>query len=154
MRYWFDTEFIEDGKTIDLLSIAIVSEDGRELYLELLEADWSKASPWVKENVLPHLGKGPTVGREEAKLRVLEFIGADEPEFWAYYAAYDWVAFCQLFGTMMDLPKGWPMFCRDLKQMAGKIPLPKQGDGKEHNALNDARWTKAAWYFAKDRREE
>ena len=24
MRFWFDTEFIEDGKTIDLMSIGIV----------------------------------------------------------------------------------------------------------------------------------
>lgn len=29
MKYWLDTEFIEDGKTIDLVSIGIVSEDGR-----------------------------------------------------------------------------------------------------------------------------
>lgn len=32
MRYFFDTEFYEDGKTIDLVSIGIVAEDGRELY--------------------------------------------------------------------------------------------------------------------------
>lgn len=38
------------------------------------------------------------------------------PEFYAYYANYDWVAFCWLFGKMMDLPKGFPMYCRDLKQ--------------------------------------
>lgn len=144
MRYWFDTEFIEDGKTIDLLSIGIIAEDGRELYLEIAEADWSKASQWVKDNVLVHLGKGPTVGREEAKLRVLDFIGTDKPEIWAYYADYDWVALCQLFGTMMDLPKGWPMYCRDLKQLAGDTPLPEQGKG-EHHALADARWTRAAW---------
>lgn len=156
MRFWFDTEFIEDGKTIDLLSIGIVAEDGRELYLESLEADWSKASDWVKANVLPALGKGPTVGREEAKLRVLEFVseypittGPTKPEFWAYYADYDWVALCQLFGTMMDLPKGWPMYCRDVKQLCddlGNPPLPKQGKG-EHHALADAKWTRVAWEF-------
>lgn len=28
MRIWFDTEFIEDGKTIDLISIGLVREDG------------------------------------------------------------------------------------------------------------------------------
>ena len=39
------------------------------------------------------------------------------PEFYAYYADYDWVAFCWLFGKMMDLPKGFPMYCLDLKQM-------------------------------------
>jgi hypothetical protein len=52
MRYWFDTEFIEDGKTIDLISIGIVAEDGRERYWESSEADHSKANDWVRENVL------------------------------------------------------------------------------------------------------
>lgn len=41
----------------------------------------------------------------------------EPPEFYAYYADYDWVLFCSLFGTMMDLPKGFPQYCRDLKQM-------------------------------------
>ena len=39
MRYFLDTEFIEDGKTIDLLSIGIVAEDGRELYLQNVECN-------------------------------------------------------------------------------------------------------------------
>ncbi|MBC7845545.1 MAG: 3'-5' exoribonuclease [Flavobacterium sp.] len=39
------------------------------------------------------------------------------PEFYAYYADYDWVVFCWLFGKMIDLPKGFPMYCKDLKQM-------------------------------------
>lgn len=38
-------------------------------------------------------------------------------EFYAYYADYDWVLFCSLFGRMIDLPKGFPMYCKDLKQM-------------------------------------
>ena len=38
-------------------------------------------------------------------------------EFYTYYAAYDWVVFCWLFGKMIDLPKGFPMFSRDLKVM-------------------------------------
>jgi len=40
-----------------------------------------------------------------------------QPDFYAYYSAYDWVVFCQLFGTMNDIPKGFPMFCYDLKQI-------------------------------------
>src|SRR5688572_23767985 len=36
-------------------------------------------------------------------------------EFWAYYCNYDWVVFCWIFGKMMDLPAGFPMFCHDLK---------------------------------------
>ncbi len=42
-------------------------------------------------------------------------------EFNAYFADYDWVVFCSLFGTMMDLPKGFPMYCRDLKQEIDRI---------------------------------
>ncbi|MGH2666066.1 hypothetical protein [Flavobacterium sp.] len=41
----------------------------------------------------------------------------DYPEFYAYYADYDWVVFCWLFGKMIDLPAGFPMYCRDLKQV-------------------------------------
>lgn len=39
-----------------------------------------------------------------------------QPEFYGYFSDYDWVLFCSLFGTMMDLPEGFPMYCRDLKQ--------------------------------------
>lgn len=39
------------------------------------------------------------------------------PEFYAYFADYDWVVFCWLFGKMMDLPSGFPMYCKDLKQI-------------------------------------
>lgn len=38
-------------------------------------------------------------------------------EFYGYYSDYDWVLFCSLFGRMIDLPKGFPMYCNDLKQM-------------------------------------
>lgn len=150
MRFWFDTEFIEDGRTNDLLSIAIVCEDGRELYLENNEANLSRGNDWVQHNVIAHLdwlNHGTT--RLDIRDRVLAFVGTDKPELWAYYADYDWVALCQLFGTMMDLPKGWPMYCRDAKQwcdMLGNPKLPEQGKG-EHHALADARWTKQAWEF-------
>src|SRR5258708_14654710 len=59
MRYWYDTEFIEDGKTIDLISIGIVAEDGRELYLQSVEFDPRKASQWVKDHVLGYLKRCP-----------------------------------------------------------------------------------------------
>lgn len=67
--------------------------------------------------------------------------------FWGYYADYDWVVFCQLFGRMIDLPRGFPMYCRDIKQLCddlGNPPLPKQEKG-EHNALEDARWNKMVY---------
>lgn len=151
MKYWFDTEFIEDGNTIDLLSIGIVSEDGRELYLEP-HCDRSRASDWVKQNVLPHLS-GDVMPRHEVADAIMEFVG-DQPEFWAYYADYDWVALCQLFGTMMDLPKGWPMYCRDVQQLCDDLGNPKLPEraSTEHHALADAKWTREAWKFLQDRK--
>ena len=44
MKYWIDTEFIEQPYAIDLISVGLVAEDGRELYAESSEVDWSKAS--------------------------------------------------------------------------------------------------------------
>ena len=152
MRIWFDTEFIEDGKTIDLISIGLVREDGLEVYLENAECDLSKASDWVKGNVIPHLEYGAfSYNLRMLRDMVAAFVG-EKPEFWGYYADYDWVVLCQLFGTMMDLPKGWPMYCRDIKQLCdslGNPKLPEQGKG-EHHALADARWNRLAWEFLRD----
>lgn len=149
MRIWFDTEFIEDGKTIDLLSIGLVRDDGATYYAESAEADHSRADEWVRENVLSHLAGGEYVKpRAAIASDLIAFVGP-EPEFWAYYADYDWVALCQLYGRMIDLPKGWPMFCRDLKQLCvdmGNPHLPKQVTG-EHNALADACWNRSSHSF-------
>lgn len=158
MRYFLDTEFIEDGKTIDLISIGIVAEDGRNLYLQNIECDFSKASQWVQDNVFTHLDDfdlgtnkpildGVTFwySREDIKLSIISFIGTDQPQFWAYYADYDWVVFCQLIGAMIDLPESWPKFCRDLKQLAKQLGNPNLHELvdpsiDEHNALADAEW--------------
>jgi len=82
-----------------------------------------------------------------------------QPEFYAYYADYDWVVFCSLFGRMIDLPKGFPMYCKDLKQYFDDVQYlekynlkeqpnyPKQGN--EHNALDDARWNFKLFEFVK-----
>lgn len=154
MRIWFDTEFIEDGRTIDLISIGMVREDGAELYAEMTGVDFSLASDWVRANVLPHLdGRpigmgGPMMSRYQAAERIRSFAGSD-PEFWAYFADYDWVALCQLYGRMIDLPAGWPMYCRDLKQLADEMGV-ERGDYPadpelEHHALADARWNREVY---------
>jgi hypothetical protein len=152
-KWFLDTEFSEDGKTIDLISLAVVSDDGREYYWESEEFAHGRCNDWVKANVLPHLRGGSfatsrSVIASELAHAVLE--NDEQPEFWAYYADYDWVALCQLFGTMMDLPTGFPMYCRDLKQLmdergVAKTQLPAQA-GTEHNALNDARWNRDAYH--------
>jgi len=176
MKYFFDTEFIEDGKTIELLSIGIVSEDGREFYAENFNADHTKADDWVKENVIKHLwsrqsekspynawirdgGIGGLLYHKEIAYEVKQFLG-ESPEFYAYYADYDWVVFCQLFGRMIDLPEGFPMYCRDLKQTldeyANHLGLSADAvkcmdgyptQGNKHNALDDAKWNLALYNF-------
>lgn len=172
MRYFLDTEFIEDGKTIDLISIGIVAEDGREYYAVSTEFNPKKASDWVVENVLNPMGidrngwitspdlLSPTQKehylaqrtREQIKHEILIFCSPEKhgyPEFWSDFAAYDWVVFCQLFGTMMDLPKRFPMYCNDIRQLWNQKEcpeLPKQNTG-EHHALYDARWNKKAYDF-------
>lgn len=148
MKFFLDTEFIEDGRTIDLISIGVVREDGSTLYLESSECDRTKANDWVKANVLPHLSGEPGFSRKYIADRIATFVG-QKPEFWGYYADYDWVALCQLYGKMIDLPKGWPMYCRDIKQFCDELGNPKLPEQKstEHNALADAQWNHKAYEF-------
>lgn len=155
MRWFMDTEFDENGTTIKLISIALVSERGDEYY-RVLEDGWraEDCNEWVRENVVPHLFAGGAAIASRAvvaqDMRDLLLVpGQPKPEIWGYFADYDWVVFCQLFGRMVDLPEGMPMYCRDLKQeMArrniSKDMLPPQS-GTEHNALADARWIRDAY---------
>jgi hypothetical protein len=264
MKYFIDTEFLEglqtnggplfnfwigkkkDMPTIDLISIGIVAEDGREYYaiskdFNLKEAwnrfeldgDGSKTlrgqrKYWIRENILlpiylecvhgdsrnriPFSYSGMkwvlrTYGKTNKQIaeEIKEFcsIGTvvsnrglnirtytelndliktwievetiennypihfdNKPVFYGYYADYDWVVFCWLFGSMNSLPKNFPMYCVDLKQELERlnetlgyncdskgisykiqkhIDYPKQVN--EHNALADARWNEELFNF-------
>jgi hypothetical protein len=155
-RYYLDTEFIERGRQhpIELISIGIVCEDNREFYTVSSEFNPDHASQWVKDNVIAKLGdiNGFCSPVAQIAQEVRTFCDPDKygkQEFWGYYSDYDWVVFCQMFGSMIDLPKGWPMYCNDIKQLAmdlGNPQLPEQGKG-EHNALADARWNRIAHQF-------
>jgi hypothetical protein len=99
-------------------------------------------------------------------------IGNIDPDiqFYGYYADYDWVLFCSLFGTMMELPKGFPMYCKDLQQILDEKAESKKlewgsnakdfdmenhiktlpgypAQSNEHNALSDAKWNKELYHF-------
>ena len=55
LRYFLDTEY--NGWGGALLSLALVPDDGEELYLTL---DWDGAlEPWVERNVIPYLDTVP-----------------------------------------------------------------------------------------------
>lgn len=55
-RIFYDLEFLDDGKTIDFLSIGMTTEDGRESYYAVSkDCNLRKANEWVKSNVIPQL---------------------------------------------------------------------------------------------------
>jgi 3'-5' exoribonuclease-like protein len=188
-RVFYDLEFLEDGHTIELISIGMCTDDDRRYYAVNGDLDdTSRRDPdlrggyigktpwdrivehdWLVRNVVPHL---PVKGRPAATLggvfggkanargvqidhtnttvkprqvianEVRDFIQAAGPdvELWAWYGAYDHVALCQLWGRMIDLPDGVPMWTNDLRQerrRLGDPGMPAQ-DTPEHNALEDA----------------
>jgi hypothetical protein len=140
MRIFFDTEFIDDGKTVDLVSIGMVRDDGAEFYAEAAECDRAKGCEWVQKNVIAHL-TGPVLSRKQIVEEVKIFCGF-QPEFWAYYAAYDWLCLCQLFGRMLDVPQDWPNFVNDIQSLRSWKGVRDQPIQTEvaHHALHDARW--------------
>jgi hypothetical protein len=234
MKYFLDTEFIEGWKkpikwlptigsfnapyhSIQLVSISIVCEDGREYYAISNEYNPDDANYWVKVKVLApimrlnvpdkirrqtHIDKLVRFKVHGAKSNyriacdILEFIydpdglglkewlgftddyftelrsmvvdEAVRPEFYADYADYDWVLFCSLFGSMADLPKSFPMYCKDLNQSLDELAKRKAKkdcisvdealvllkkderfpkNENEHNALSDARYNFELYKF-------
>lgn len=162
----YDLEFLEDGSTIELISIGMAADDGREYYAvnKDMPIRRIRKHAWLMENVVPHLPKAhgdrrntmptswlfdyasPLVKpRERIADEVMDFIRAAGPDvqLWANYGAYDHVALAQLWGRMIDLPEGVPMFTHDIQQERSRLglrwdELPRQEAG-EHNALADAR---------------
>lgn len=152
MKYFIDTEFIDDGKTIDLISIGIVSEDNREFYAVSNEFDVAKlaANPWLVKNVWPTLPtfKHPKssrcacgighIDREHPAVRpraqiaraVEEFVtvgldldGGEEADLWGWFPSYDHVALAQLYGPMTKLPAGFPKRTNCIQQEAQRLEI-------------------------------
>lgn len=175
MKYFYDTEFHEDGKTIDFISIGIVCEDGRTLYRVSNEFDTRRVARhgWLMANVMNSIdhdqfitydfqGK-PAVrdiyvtdkaarSRDQIARDITDFVGADRnAEFWAWFSAYDHVCLAQIFGAMVDLPNMMPMYTNDLKTIMDitgvrHSMMPKQPEG-HHNALADAQMNVVRYNF-------
>lgn len=152
MRYFYDCEFIEDGRTIELVSIAVVAEDGREFYAVSTEFDPTRAIDWVRHNVLDKLPPPADKAwrsREQIRKDLYTFLTepAERIELWAWIAAYDHVALVQLWGDMRALPREIPRFTHELRQRwedLGSPPQPEQ-PADQHDALADARHNLARW---------
>lgn len=82
---------------------------------------YGKSSKQIASEIKEFIGYKP----EWTEYGSDEFTDDNDIQFFGYYADYDWVLFCSLFGRMIDLPKGFPMYCRDLKQMLDEKALTK-----------------------------
>jgi hypothetical protein len=156
-RYFYDCEFIEDGRVVDLVSIGVVDEYEREFYAVSTEFDGSRALPWVRKNVLdklPSPGDPAWRSRQQIRDELWEFLTEpvrgrphEKIELWAWFAAYDHVVLAQLWGAMPQLPREIPRFTKDLRQLwdergCPKLPAP---EADRHDALVDARHNLARW---------
>jgi len=152
VRFFYDCEFIEDGTTIELVSIGVVDETGREFYAISTAFDPSRAIDWVRRNVLdklPSPSHPAWRSPEQIRADLLAFLTEPgEPiELWAWMSAYDHVVLCQLWGDMRALPRAIPRFTHELRQRwedAGSPPLPA-APPDQHDALADARHNLARW---------
>ena len=169
MRYHYDWEFEENGETIIPISVGIVADDGRELYLinkdymqtvfDLEPYYWrerhsSVISEWLSKNVLDNISQEDVynygVAEENMGFHIQTFISAagryksrNEVELWGYYSAYDHVALAQCFGPMINLPIPIPLYTNELMTIRNGRDWPERPvELAEHHALNDAKYQK------------
>ncbi len=126
MNLYIDCEWNSEGG--DLISMALVAEDGREFY-EVLDCE--NPHPWIKENVMPKLYNLPiSYGSFQARLE--KFLS----QFDSIHVVADWpedvARFChvliQFGGNRLNTP---PLTMEVLRcDTVSKDP---------HNALADAR---------------
>jgi len=156
VRFFYDLEFGDTRSVVSLISVGVVAEDGREYYAVSSEFDPMAVHPWVTENVLPQLPAASTwKPRAQIASELVEFFG-DDPVWWAWYGAYDHVVLCQLWGAMTDLPRQFPRFTLDVRQLGehlGRPPMPAQESGL-HQALADARHVRARYEALAERAYE
>lgn len=137
-RIYLDTEFTSLNRyTADLISLALVTSDGQEFYVELTDS-WAPAdcSNFVLETVLPQLDldqHGRTT--EQARGEILAFLQAQGPaEIISDALAWDWPLLLWLAG-----PGGIPDGLE-----SGHARIDREIDAtileeSPHHALGDAR---------------
>jgi hypothetical protein len=139
VRYFLDTEY--NGWGGGLLSLALVPEDGEELYLTL---DWNGVlEEWVERNVVPYIDTvpetlvSPRISRDDAARAIAHYLGGDpEPVILADWPE-DIAHFNALLVTGPGLMAEVPRLRFEFVPLGGfstaansKVP---------HNALHDAR---------------
>ena len=147
MKVFLDCEFTQLNRDTKLISLAVVSEDGHEYYVELTDTYLvGECSDFVIQNVLPQLNL-PAHGQAlvEAQTSLLAFLGGLEGliEVCSDAPEWDWDFFCQL----AYVNNRWPanvanratnlilLFRHFEADEIGDVTLPEL----PHHALLDAR---------------
>jgi hypothetical protein len=139
MRYFLDTEY--NGWGGALLSLALVPEDGEELYLTI---DWDGLlEEWVERNVIPYLDMvpdshvSPRMSRADAARTIAHYLAGDPDPLIVADWPEDIAQFSMLLVTGPGVMAEVPALKFQYIALAGfstaansKVP---------HNALHDAR---------------
>ena len=131
MNLYFDTEFTGLRKNTTLVSIGMISEDGKTFYAELSDYDKSWRDPWFIDNVESKLLYNTPCKQWFDECADTQIYGskqdvASELEIWLQQfdsvtlvsdvCHYDMVLLIDLFGTAFDLPPVLPASCHDINQ--------------------------------------
>ena len=158
LRIFLDTEFT-DFLNPKLISIGLVSEDGREFYAELIDGWWPKqCSMFVVEGVLPCLDRSATctMSRAKAAIRLMYWLSQMGKEFTVVSdVPVDWLLMSDLLRQQNSSGIAihhqvlvWPgaAMARHYQLL---LEETLEGDQKRHHSLIDAR----ALHFAVVRTE-
>ncbi|MDD2487281.1 MAG: 3'-5' exoribonuclease [Candidatus Gracilibacteria bacterium] len=138
----------------EFLSLALIKENGDELYFEM--NTHGVINDWTKENILPYLN-GNKISRDQAKQRIIDFVGDNKPYFLSYVNSFDWMGICGLFGVF-EVPFFWiPLDFATMLYQSGIDPETKPEElalkydipldnHKPHNALDDARLIRELYF--------
>ena len=160
---FFDTEFtdIHPLVTPNLISIGCVAQDGRELYVELLDT-WAthQCSQFVVGTVLPLLDNKEFIKEADLAVKLrnwVESLGDGEVVFRSDSPSYDWGFVADLFNFYGCWPKNMRRRCGTIywenqqlqhRYDAGMASYWKEHSARQHHALVDARSMQFAWKYA------
>ncbi|MFM0658681.1 hypothetical protein [Paraburkholderia sediminicola] len=137
MRIFVDTEFT-DFIDCDLISIALITDDGREFYAERTGFNRHACSGFVREAVRPQLGQYPQrmFSRSSLHSALHDWLG----QFGGGTFCMDFHGDWDLLADLLDaVPDGWEaLLVWDQADKARLEPYSQQFGGRYH-ALHDAR---------------
>ncbi len=149
---FFDTEFSDLGIDPRLVSIGLVSEDGRTFYAELSDTYLPKdCGAFTLEAVLPKLEGGAVLtSMSELALRLGNWIeGFEQPVKLATDSlSWDWPWIPEIFETPGTWPgnlDGKPLILEQTTEFNLAVERAFATGLRRHHALDDAKANRLAW---------